>query len=335
MVPRYSVVIPAFNAERWIKEALESVRGQSETGWEAIVVEDGSTDATGRIVDGLAGEDSRIRVVRHPGGLNRGRGASRNLGVAAARGEIVVFLDADDELAPGALAIYGRSFAEHPESGVVYGRASVIGEVPEVRVIGRGAPGVAVRMFRQLVRFNVVITSATAVRRRALGEKPFPEDMALAQDWACWVKLAREWPFLFVQDILAHYRVNPEGATETMLRTGKEAERFAAQVRFLQEFDISLSAEERDALRNGLAFRMAVALRRGISSFRRGDWSSARLWWKASCACMVEPGMAFRAVLDAVNQQRAIRRNEDPPLEMIPVSEGDAEENGVACGTGV
>ncbi len=286
-------------------------------------MEDGSTDGTGTLVSSLAAEDSRIRVLRHPGGLNRGRGASRNLGVAEARGEIIIFLDADDELAPGAIARYGQAFTEHSEAGVVYGRASVAGGCSENLMIGRGMAGVSVRMFRQLVRFNVVITSATAVRRSVLGENPFPENMVLAQDWACWVKLSRKTPFLFVPDVLARYRVNPQGGTETMLRQGREAERFEAEVRFLQGLIGSLSVEERRELRAGLTFRMAVALRRGISALRRGNWCSARLWWRASVTCVITPGMVFSAVLAAMDQQRSIRRGEEPPLEVTPAPIGN------------
>src|SRR6266508_3534238 len=89
--PRISVVIPTYNAAATLPETLESVFGQSFTDFEVIVVDDGSTDATPDI---LAAYEDRIRVLRK---VNEGKpAAARNLGVRAARGEFVAFLDADD-----------------------------------------------------------------------------------------------------------------------------------------------------------------------------------------------------------------------------------------------
>lgn len=90
-----SVVVPVFNGERSLRSALESVTGQTHRNLELIVVDDGSTDATGAIIDELAEADERIRPLHQP---NRGVSAARNRGLAAAAGEWVVFVDADDML---------------------------------------------------------------------------------------------------------------------------------------------------------------------------------------------------------------------------------------------
>ncbi|MFZ0888804.1 MAG: glycosyltransferase [Candidatus Binataceae bacterium] len=99
---RVSSVIPVFNGERTIRAAIDSVLAQEFDGQEAIVVDDGSTDATPAI---LAGYGDRIRVLTQP---NRGVAAARNAGVRASRGEYLAFLDSDDQWLPGRLA---RTFA--------------------------------------------------------------------------------------------------------------------------------------------------------------------------------------------------------------------------------
>ena len=86
-----SVMMPAFNAERFIGRAIGSLRAQTFTDWELIVVDDGSTDATGAIARSAG--DPRIRVIRQD---NRGEAAARNVALAASTGEYVAFLDADD-----------------------------------------------------------------------------------------------------------------------------------------------------------------------------------------------------------------------------------------------
>ncbi len=95
--PLVSVVIPAHNAERFLGEAIESVFAQTYAPVEAVVVDDGSSDATTEIASGYEG----MRLIRNP--ESRGAAAARNAGVEAARGEILAFVDADDVLLPGKL----------------------------------------------------------------------------------------------------------------------------------------------------------------------------------------------------------------------------------------
>lgn len=94
-----SVIIPAYNAEKFIKKAIHSVASQQEVV-EIIVIDDGSTDSTFAIVSELQISDKRIKIYYHLDHKNRGRSASRNLGVQKATGEYIAFLDADDFYLP-------------------------------------------------------------------------------------------------------------------------------------------------------------------------------------------------------------------------------------------
>lgn len=96
-----SVVIPFLNAEPFLEETIASVRAQTYSSWELILVDDGSDDGSRAVAERHAGaEPSRVRCLEHPGHTNRGSSASRNLGFEAARGEFVAFLDADDVWVP-------------------------------------------------------------------------------------------------------------------------------------------------------------------------------------------------------------------------------------------
>jgi|KBSSwiStaDraftv2_1062776.scaffolds.fasta_scaffold19966_3 glycosyltransferase involved in cell wall biosynthesis len=98
-MPLFSVVIPTFNRARLVRRAIDSVLAQTLGDFEVLVVDDGSTDDTRRVVGGIG--DARVRLVSLP--TNRGAAAARNAGIAAARGELISLLDSDDEYEPGFL----------------------------------------------------------------------------------------------------------------------------------------------------------------------------------------------------------------------------------------
>ena len=98
--PFLSIVVPVFRAEATVGAAIASLRGQAFGDWEAVFVDDASPDASAEAVLAATAADPRIRLLRHAG--NRGTHAARRTGVADARGAWVLFLDPDDEFAPGA-----------------------------------------------------------------------------------------------------------------------------------------------------------------------------------------------------------------------------------------
>jgi len=114
-MPAVSVIIPAFDAARWLPESLDSVFAQTDRDFEVIVVDDGSTDETPDVLARYAG---RLTVVR---GDHGGLGAARNLGLAHATGDWIAFHDADDVALPDRLA-WSRAFLhDHPEFDTVFG----------------------------------------------------------------------------------------------------------------------------------------------------------------------------------------------------------------------
>lgn len=115
------MVIPFLNAERFLRDAIETVLGQTFTDWELILVDDGSSDASSAIARQWAGRDPRIRVLEHPNHENRGMSASRNLGLADARGELIAPLDSDDVWDPRKLEEQVAILRAQPTAALVYG----------------------------------------------------------------------------------------------------------------------------------------------------------------------------------------------------------------------
>jgi len=120
---RVSVVMNFLNEQLFLETAIASVYGQSHDSWELLLVDDGSTDASTEIAKRHAAHDpARVRYLEHAGHANRGASAARNLGLAAATGELVAFLDADDVWLPNRLERAAALLHAHPAADMVYGR---------------------------------------------------------------------------------------------------------------------------------------------------------------------------------------------------------------------
>jgi SAM-dependent methyltransferase len=216
--PAVTVVVPAHDAAATLGETLDALRVQTWTDWEAVVVDDGSRDATALVARIAAARDPRVRVLARPRG---GVGAARNAGAAAARGRWLLFLDADDWIAPDALE--RLLAAERADVDVVVGRWE--------RVLGDGTrlPEPPVpdpdRLFPTLARYCPFAIHACLVRRQvvqALGG--FPEQQPSTEDWDLWQRVARAGArFATVDAVVASYRARPHSAAmdvHRMLRAG-------------------------------------------------------------------------------------------------------------------
>ncbi|MET9871327.1 glycosyltransferase family 2 protein, partial [Streptomyces sp. NPDC006386] len=101
-MPRFSIIVPVYKVQGFLRECLDSVLGQSYGDFEVIAVDDRSPDGSGAILDEYAARDARVRVLHLP--ENVGLGRARNAGLAEAAGDYVLFLDSDDHYTPGLLA---------------------------------------------------------------------------------------------------------------------------------------------------------------------------------------------------------------------------------------
>lgn len=116
--PAISIIIPVYNVEQWIRRAVASLQGQTFADFELLLVDDGSTDASGAVCDQLAAEDGRIRVIHQE---NAGAARARNAGIAEASGEFLYFMDGDDWCEPSMLEDMRRLATEHALDLVVAG----------------------------------------------------------------------------------------------------------------------------------------------------------------------------------------------------------------------
>jgi glycosyltransferase involved in cell wall biosynthesis len=178
--PLVTVVIPAFNAEPFIQEAIASVRRQTLADWELIVVDDGSADQTFAAATQAAGDDTRIRIARLE--RNQGISAASNTGFDAARGEFIARVDSDDVIVETRLARQVSAFLAHDRLAAVGSHVRVFGDGPDA--IARCFLGDATIKAHLLDGVNTISGGTMMVRRAFVQEHAirFNESFVGAED---------------------------------------------------------------------------------------------------------------------------------------------------------
>jgi CTP:molybdopterin cytidylyltransferase MocA len=199
-----SVIIPAYNSEAFLENAIRSVLAQSYPIHEVIVVNDGSTDRTGELAAAFGGQ---VRVVSQQ---NQGLAASRNNGVAAAASEFVAFLDSDDAWAPEKIERQLAAMAAQPDAVMCYtGLMVVHQDGSQVPTEPSAVEGLALR----LRAGNPGIAPSSVLMRRVafLQSGGFNVALRRCEDWEMWVRLIRIGPFCRVAEPLTLYTSNTTG----------------------------------------------------------------------------------------------------------------------------
>jgi glycosyltransferase involved in cell wall biosynthesis len=193
--PAVSVILPTFNRASTLHRACESVLAQQPGVHELIVVDDGSTDDTERIMTELARRDPRLKYVKQD---NAGACAARNHGIDLARGDLIAFQDSDDEWLPGKLAAQLKARAGKPALVFTAHIVEMLDGSEEVR------PTVGLPKLPDLLAHNYISTQTVLVDRSVLGEVRFDPRLRRLQDWDVWLSLmaSRRVRFTFVTDPL-------------------------------------------------------------------------------------------------------------------------------------
>lgn len=200
--PLVSIIIPAYNAEKYLAEAARSAQSQVHTCLEIIIVNDGSTDGTTELAAELAAADPRIRVVSQP---NRGLSAARNTGLRQASGDLVSFLDSDDTLHP--LKISRQVAAlEGTGAGLAFCDYYTTDEDSVPLTIAETRPQLA-DVEQQLRLQNIFPVHAALIRREVVDRVgTFDESLPSAEDWDYWVRCAKVTRMVHVSGALCSYR---------------------------------------------------------------------------------------------------------------------------------
>lgn len=202
-MPKVSIIIPTYNHDRFVCQAVDSALAQTYPDIEVVVVDDGSTDQTQARLTRYA---SRITYIYQE---NKGLSEARNTGFHAAHGDLILFLDADDQIPAHKLVLQVPVLETRPEFGLVYSGFQYLDETG-TRILGEVRPGRQGQVLRDLLRRDFFFPPGAAVVRRECLERVglFDPACSAAADTDMWVRIARAgYAFGYVDELLFQYRV--------------------------------------------------------------------------------------------------------------------------------
>jgi len=214
----FSVIIPAYNAEAYVGEAIESALMQRGAVFEIIVVNDGSTDQT---LDILKAYGDQVRVVTQE---NRGLSAARNSGAKVAKGNVLAFLDADDIWAPDKLRLQSNKISAG--YSIVYTNRYNFGQtgcpeelLSDKLVMNEGD------IWCELLYMNMMTASSVVVMKKLYDEYGgFREDLRSCEDWDLWLRCAEKHKIGYCAEPLLKYRIHSGGLSKKYIFMSKMRE---------------------------------------------------------------------------------------------------------------
>ena len=215
-MPLISVIIPAYNADKYVLEAIRSVLDQGYASIEILLVDDGSTDNTAALVER---EAPQVRIIRQ---ANAGAAAARNTGLSHASGELICFLDADDGWFPGKLTAQANYLQQHPEVGLVYHSWLIWNghppqpQQPNILKADAIDPEQSGWIYHKLLLDCMVHTPTVMIRRHIAEEIGFFEtSLTNGEDYNYWLRVSRRCEIHKLTGVYSFYRQVANSLTNT------------------------------------------------------------------------------------------------------------------------
>lgn len=274
-MPRVSVIIPAYNAEAFLARALRSVEAQTYGDYEVVLIDDGSTDSTGQIAQSFEG----IRYFHQP---NQRQAVARNRGLREAIGEVVAFLDADDEWLPKKLERQ-LAFMNEKESRISYTDSYYVKDGKRARYSKLARPyegQILDPLIEEWLEFSFITMNSVIAEKRLLDEVGgFDEDAPFVsnEDYGLWLRIAlSQVRFDYLDEPLAvYYRGHESDASDSVVmfkRYAQALKYFSSYYAFSPEaLDRLKRAQERTNVALGAKLLKHGRLREAAPYLRHGD----------------------------------------------------------------
>jgi glycosyltransferase involved in cell wall biosynthesis len=225
--PLISVVMPAYNSEKTVGEAIKSVLKQTYRNFEFIIVDDGSTDRSLEIIKIYARKDRRIKILHNK--KNEGIAKTRNYGIKKSKGKYIAVQDSDDISSPRRFEKQVDFLEKNPDVGVVGSFIEIFDNSKKIRDI-RKYPKEDKKL-REMIFFVCPIAQPSTMIRKETLEKVglYDKKYPLSEDIDLWFRIGEKYKFSNIQEVLLKYRENPKSATGSKT---KLIEKLANEIRW-------------------------------------------------------------------------------------------------------
>lgn len=270
--PLISVIIPTFNNQKTIRETIETVLDQTYSNYELIIINDGSTDSTFKIINSI--KDPRTKVFSYP---NSGVSASRNRGIHHASGDFIAFLDADDLWTKDKLEAQLKALKNNPQAGVAY---SWVDSIDENNNYLRMSSCCTAKgdVYEILLRGNFIVSGSNPmIRSQAIKEiGGFDSSLTHAEDWDLYLKLAARYHFVVIPAPQILYRISTNSASTNVYKTELGALRVIKQAFSQAPTNIQpIKMESVGNLYKHLIYKVLEE-----STGRQKGFKAAKLFWR-------------------------------------------------------
>lgn len=225
---KISIITASYNYAQYIEETINSVISQSYQDWEMIIVDDGSSDNSVEIIKSFCEKDSRIKLLQHEGGQNKGLKETVLLGLNNATGDWIAFLESDDVFSPENLSKKIEIIEKHPDVAVIFNRVKLLEENinknPLVTNFEKKQAKLSRltyprNMFYDFYINNMILTfSCIMVKADVLKNTDFSTPADRLLDWWLWIHIAYENKFYYINEELSSWRLHEE----SYIKTGKK-----------------------------------------------------------------------------------------------------------------
>lgn len=226
--PLFSIIVPVYNAEKYIDECIQSVIDSTYKNWELMLVDDGSTDKSGSVCDDYVTKDNRIKVIHKSNG---GVSSARNVGIENTTGEYLTFVDSDDRIAPTMLEKIVSTFSE-TNADIVFTDFNII--YPEKSVLFSTYPWTSEKdgSFRNYLTHSWPRVSWGALKREIILDIRYPENLTIFEDFhfMCRVILQSTLVVRIAEPLYEYRIVNENSITSSLsLERREQDERWVYQ----------------------------------------------------------------------------------------------------------
>lgn len=262
----FSVILPTYNRSKQLSRALDSVLSQTFTEYEILVIDDGSTDETPKV---LQQYHDRVDCIRQ---RNAGISAARNAGIRQARGAYLAFLDDDDRWYPHKLEVMAAAIRQHPTAGLFHSQVDYVDRKGNW-LWTTNAP--RRNAYLTLVQGNFVAMLSAVVRKNCLDRVGvFDPCLPVCVDWDLFLRVTRYFETVYVAQTLAEYRFLSDDSITVRYQKLPAYQNLVLEKAIAADPALSPAVKKRA--------RAAQAFRNGTSLFQAGDTEGALIEFKAS-----------------------------------------------------